>query len=174
MKPLSVDAVHTACDRYGPGRLPNAENHAVGAGYAGASAAVCAAVVYAIVAFTIDSVGLVASPAANVAVATLALPFFAAGAFVAGVVGWRILQPRSPVHGVVAGSLGVVCTYAVVLVLFGVPVTTLEALSGADPLRAAVFSWGVVYFAVLETWWVALPLGTFSGFVYVTVVSRTA
>ena len=174
MNSLSVDAVHAVCDRYGPGRLPRAEDHAIGAGYAGASAAVCAAVIYAIVASTVDSVGLVGAPVANVAVATLALPMFAAGAFVVGVVGWRVLEPASPGQGVVAGLLGAICTYGVFFVLFGVPVTTLEALSGADPLRAAVFSWGVVYFAVLETWWVALPLGTFSGFVYVTVVSRTA
>lgn len=171
MNVLNPAAIHAACNRYGPGRLPKAENHAVGAGYAAASAAVCAAAVYAGLATAADGVGLTAAPYANVAVAALALPFFAAAAFVIGFVGWIRVTPKSPAWGLVAGVLGAVATYGVVLVAVGIPITALEALSGADPLRAAVFSWGLVYFAFVETWWAAVPVGAVSGALYVTVVS---
>ena len=164
--------LHTVCVRYGPGRLPKAEHHAIGAGYAAASAAVCAAILYAGVATVVDSVGLQAAEFANIALAVLALPFVVPGAFAVGFLGWNVRPLRSSVSGLIAGVLGAIGTYGVVLILFGVPVTALEGLSGADPIRAAVFSWGVIYFAFLETWWAALPIGAVSGALFVTVVSR--
>lgn len=171
---LPVDALHAACKRYGPGRLPRAENHAIGAGYAGATAAVCTAAVYAGTATVVDSLGLEATAEfATVVLAGLALPFVVPAAFAIGLVGWNVFPLRSPVGGAIAGFLGTIGTYALALLLFGALVTTLEALSGADPLRAAVFSWGVVYFAFVETWWAALPTGSISGLVYGTVVSQT-
>lgn len=168
----NISAIHTACNRYGPGRLPKAENHAVGAGYAGASAAVCVGILYAGVSTIIGSIGLdAAAEYANIALAALALPFVVPAAFATGFVGWKIVTPRSPVSGLVFGFLGSFATYGVALLLFGIPVTVLEMLSDASPLRASVFSWGVIYFAFMETWWAALPVGSMSGFVYATVVS---
>lgn len=174
MKTPNIDSIRTACGRYGPGRLPMAENHSVGAGYAGASAAVCAAMLYAGVATVVGSIGLDAeADFANIALAALALPFVVPAAFAIGYGGWKIVTPTSPVSGLVCGFLGVFATLGVVLLLFGIPVAVLEAYSGASPLRAAVFSWGVIYFAFIETWWAALPIGAMSGFVYVAVISPT-
>ena len=172
MNAPNISVIHTACKRYGPGRLPKAENHAVGAGYAGASAAVCAAMLYAGVSTVIGSIGLdAAAEYANIALAALALPFVVPAAFAIGFVGWKIVTPRSPVSGSVFGLLGAIATYGVALLSLGIPVTILETLSDASPLRAAVFSWGVIYLAFIETWWASLPVGSMSGFVYTTVVS---
>ncbi|MFP9192927.1 hypothetical protein [Natronosalvus vescus] len=168
-----IDALQATCHRYGPGRLPRANEPAVGAGYAAASAAACVAVVYAGVATGLDGVGLSATTElVNVALAALALPFVVPAAFGVGHLGWRWLSPRSPTTGLVVGLLGTLATYGVFLVLIGVPITALEAVSGADPVRAAVFSWGVVYLTAVETWWVAFPVGGVSGAVYAVVVSR--
>ncbi|ELY92484.1 hypothetical protein C483_07674 [Natrialba hulunbeirensis JCM 10989] len=169
-----IDRLAAGCKRYGPGRLPKAENHAVGAGYAGASAAICAAIFYAGISTVVGSVGLDATADfVNIAVAALALPFVVPAAFAIGYAGWKIVTPTSPVSGLVCGFLGVFATYGVALLLFGILVTVPEVLSGASPLRAAVFSWGVIYFAFIEAWWAAVPIGTMSGFVYVAVISPT-
>ena len=174
MRLPNISVIRTACKRYGPGRLPKAENHAVGAGYAGASAAVCAALAYAGVSTVVGSIGLdAAAEYANIAVAALALPFVVPAAFAVGFVGWKLVTPRSPVSGLACGFLGTIATYGVVLLSFGIPVTVLETLSDASPLRAAAFSWGVIYVVFVETWWAAVPVGSMSGSVYAAVVSRT-
>ena len=172
MESSPLVSLHAVCVRYGPGRLPKAEHHAIGAGYAAASAAVCAAILYAGVSTVVDSVGLQAAEFANIALAVLALPLVVPAAFAVGFLGWNVRPPRSPVSGLLAGFFGAIVTYGAALVLFGVPVTASEWLSGADPIRAAVFSWGVIYFAFLETWWAALPIGAVSGALFTAVVSR--
>lgn len=162
----------TLCERYGPGRLPEADNHAIGAGYAAATAAICVAVAYASATLVFDSLGVAATGRFDVLLAALALLVFVPAAFVTGFVGWAVFSPKSPVTGIVAGLLGAFIVYGVALLLFGVPMTAFEIVSGTDPLRVAVFSWGVIYFAFLETWWIALPVGCLSGYVYVSVVQR--
>ncbi|WP_254864482.1 hypothetical protein [Halovivax gelatinilyticus] len=174
MNQPAIAALHRACSRVGPGRLPGADSEAIGAGYAAASAAAFVAVAYATLATAVSGVGLVAAPYASVAVAALAFPIVVPAAFAIGLVGWRLLAPKSPICAGALGLLGVGATYVAMFVVIGVPITALEALSGADPLRAAVFSWGVVYFAVLETWWVAIPVGAVSGYIYASVVSLAA
>ncbi len=164
--------LYALCERYGPGRLPNADNHAIGAGYAAATAAVFVAAVYASAVPFFDSLGPAATDLYNVLLAGAALVLFVPAAFLAGYVGWLVLSPNAPVTGAVAGLVGVVITYGVALLLFGLPMTAFELVAGTDPLRTAVFSWGVVYFAFVETWWATLPVGCLSGFTYVTVVRQ--
>ena len=166
----SPTTLHTVCKKYGPGRLPKAENRAIGAGYVGATAAICVALLYAGISTVIDPVGLAAAGPANILVAALFLPFAVPAAFIIGVCGWKLRPPQSAVSGLFAGVVGAVATYGVVFVLLGIPITAGEAVGGADPIRAVVFSWGVIYFAFMETWWIALPVGAGSLLSYVTVV----
>ena len=169
---VNAERLHSGCERFGPGRLPKADDHAIGAGYAAATAAVVAVILFAVLATWISSIGLDAAPYANIVIAILALPFTIVAAFALGVIGWTASTPRSPSHGVLAGLFGAIATYVVLLPMVGIPLTLLEVHAGQSALRTIAFSWGVIYVAFLETWWVTLPVGSICGYVYVSVVSR--
>ena len=162
-----------ACKRYGPGRLPEADREDVGAGYAAATAALGATVLYAGLMAIGDAVGVGVEGTVNAIFAGLAIPFVVPAAFVVGFVGWRFVSSPTPAVGAVAGGLGAIATYLVTLVLVGILLTTAAALSlsGATPLSAAAFSWGLIYFAFVFTWWVTIPIGCLAGFLYVRVIT---
>lgn len=46
MQSPQLQTLQTACKRYGPGRLPKADEHDIGAGYAAAAAAFVATILY--------------------------------------------------------------------------------------------------------------------------------
>ena len=163
--------LHGACNRYGPGRLPKADRQDVGAGYAAATAAFFATVLYAGLVAIGDAVGVGVEGTVNAIFAVLALPFALLAAFLVGFVGWQFVSPSTPTLGAIAGGVGTIATYLLMLVLVGALLTTTAALSlsGATPESAAAFSWGLIYFAFIFTWWVTIPIGCLAGFLYVTV-----
>lgn len=166
-----LQSLQTVCKRYGPGRLPKADEHDIGAGYAAATAAFVATVLYG-TAISIGAVlGMGIDGAVNLLFATFALPFVVPAAFAVGVVGWRLLPSYTATTGVVVGGLGAIATYLVTLVLVGILLTVTAALSlsGAEPTNAALFSVGLVSVAFYLTWWVTIPVGCLSGFLYITV-----
>ena len=161
------------CKRYGPGRLPKANREDVGAGYAAATAAFGATVLYAGLMAVGEAVGVGVEGNVNAIFAGLAIPFVLPAAFIVGFVGWRFVSSPTPAVGVIAGGLGAIATYLVTLVFVAILLTTTAALSlsGATPESAAAFSWGLIYFAFVFTWWVTIPIGCLAGFLYVTVAN---
>ena len=172
MQSPPMRTVRVACKRYGPGRLPHADRHDIGAGYAAATAALVATVLYA----TSTSVGAVlftdGNWIANMVFPLLAIPFVVPAAFLVGVAGWRLLPSYSTTTGIIAGVLGVIATYLVTLILVGTLLTATAALSlsGAEPDAAALFSVGLLSVAFYLTWWITVPVGCLSGLVYVNAV----
>ena len=172
MQSPSMRTVRVACKRYGPGRLPYANRHDIGAGYAAATAAFAATVLYA----TTTGVGAAlftdGAWIANLLFPALALPFVVPAAFLVGVTGWRLLPSSSTTAGIVAGVLGVIATYLVTLILVGALLTATAALSlsGAEPGNAALFSVGLLSVAFYLTWWITVPVGCLSGMVYVNAI----
>ena len=175
--PLPADSLHRACTRYGPGRLPGADRPAVGAGYAAASAALAATLLFAVGAITGETVGLLSSNDGIVwfAFAGLAVPVVLPTAFLVGVAVWRLLPSDVPFFGPVAGLLGTLGTYVASLIAVTVILTASAALglSGADPVNAAAFSFGVVALGFSITWWVTLPVGAVSGTMYTAVLEES-
>ena len=178
MRSLPTQPLHRACTRYGPGRLPGAERPDVGAGYVAASAALAATALFAVGAITGETVGLLSSNDGVVwfAFAGLALPIVIPTAFLVAVVVWRLLPSNIPFFGPVAGLLGTLGTYVASLLAVTLILTVSAALglSGADPVSAAAFSFGVVVLGFSITWWVTFPVGTASGAVYAAVVEESA
>ena len=174
---LPTQTLHRACTRYGPGRLPGAERPDVGAGYAAASAALAATALFAVGAITGESVGLLSSNDGVVwfAFAGLAVPVVIPTAFLVGDVVWRLLPARVPFFGAVAGLLGTLGTYVGSLLAVTVILTAsvVLGLSGADPVSAAGFSFGVVALGFMITWWVTFPVGAVSGTVYNAVLKQS-
>lgn len=168
----ALDSLHRACNRFGPGRLPKADKPPIGAGYAAASAAAVASILYG----AIMGLGLGPGPAGDGVVhlvfSLFALPFVIPAAFIVGHSIWTVLPSYSPIIGVFAGFVGVVVTYLVTLILVAVVlvVTAALSLSGADPNSAALFSVGLISVAFYLTWWVTIPIGCLSGFLYVRML----
>ncbi len=174
---LPTRPLHRACTRYGPGRLPGAKRPAIGAGYAAAGAALAATVLFAVGAIAGETVGLLSSNDGLVwfAFAGLALPIVIPTAFLVGVAVWRLLPPDVPFFGPVAGLLGTLGTYVGSLLAVTVILTAsaVLGLSGADPVSAAGFSFGVVALGFMITWWVTFPVGAVSGTVYNAVLKQS-
>ena len=174
---LPTQPLHRACTRYGPGRLPGARRPDIGAGYAAASAALAATVLFAVGAIIGETVGLLSSNDGLVwfAFAGLAVPVVVPTAFLVGVAVWRLLPSNVPFFGVVAGLLGTLGTYVASLLAVTVILTAsaVLGLSGADPVSAAGFSFGVVALGFMITWWVTFPVGAVSGTVYTAVVEES-
>lgn len=168
----TLHALHGACTRYGPGRLPGADRPDIGAGYAAASAALAATALVAAVIVAPDVFAQGASAAGGVLFFGFALPFVLPAAFAVGVLGWRLLPSHRPIAGVALGALGTLATYVLASLLLGVAITVGAALSltGADPASAALFTVGVLAIAVVATGWLTVPLGGLAGFLYVTAV----
>ena len=160
-----------ACKQYGPGRLPHADRPDIGAGYAAASAAVVATVLYGIVLSGYAVRGGSGDLVASFLFPAFALPVVVPSAFVLGVVAWRLSPASSAISGLVAGGVGALGTYLVSLVLIGGVLTAgaVLSLSGSTPIAAAEFSAGLVGLAFVLTWWITIPVGCLSGFVYMSV-----
>lgn len=163
------DRIGVACKRVGPGRLPGADRPDIGAGYAGASGALVAAVAFSAVVLGLAALGSplnVGDPVLAV-LAAYALPFVVPAAFVAGVVTWRALPERTPWFGAVAGVVGTLLAYlgAVALLAAFLFVAALSQ-SGTEPAAAAVFAAVIGYIAFLLTVWVMVPIGCLGGLIY--------
>ena len=165
--PTALAALGRTCKRYGPGRLPGAERPDIGAGYAGASAALLAAITWMVVLAALTAVGVAEGFPGTGFLALYAIPLVVPVAFVAGVLVWRVLPPETPHFGAIAGLLGTLSTYAGSVLVLAVVFPVL--LGGVfDPavvlgVRVAV-AYGLVGLAL--TFWVALPVGTISGAIY--------
>ncbi len=174
---LPTEPLHRACTRYGPGRLPGAKRPDVGAGYAAASAALAATVLFAATAIAGETIGVLSSNDGLVwfAFAGLAVPVVVPTAFLVGVAVWRHLPSDVPFFGPVAGLLGTLGTYVASLLTVTVilAASAVLGLSGGDPVNAAAFSVGVVGVGFMLTWWVTFPVGAASGAVYTTVVEES-
>ena len=165
--------LRNACERFGPGRLPGAHRPDIGAGYAASGAAFVATVGYTAVISILHMMNLGVHPTLNVVLGGIILPFVVIAAFMVGLLGWRLLPVRDPILGIPAGAIGAIATYGVTMLMLAVIVVgaAVVSLSGAEPLSAAAFAWGVTYFAFEFTWWVTIPVGCLAGYVYVSVVS---
>jgi hypothetical protein len=175
---MSATVVETAgvlCKRYGPGRLPGADNRSIGAGYAFATAALLASVAF-VVPYAVIRL-LEGGPSALLRsiegglpyFGLFAIPFVVPAAFVAGALTWRLLPETVPYYGPVSGLVATVLTYvgatalvaAVILVnSFLSPTTVFEP--GTAFIVAGLF--GGVGFAY--TFWITLPAGALSGYVH--------
>jgi hypothetical protein len=171
MLSITSSSLRKRCKRYGPGRFPHADRPDVGAGYAAASAAVFATVLYGIVLSAYAVGGTSGDWIASFLFPALALPVVVPSAFFLGVVGWRLSPPTSSLTGIVTGGVGAVATYLVSLVLVGgvLVVGAVFSLSGGTPMEAAEVSVGLVSLAFLLTWWITIPVGCLSGLVYTNV-----
>lgn len=164
-------SLRSACKRYGPGRLPHADKPDIGAGYAAASAAVVATVLFGIVLGVYAVRGTSGDWVASFLFPALALPIVVPSAFFLGVVGWRLSPSSSSITGLVVGGAGAIGTYLVSLVLLGGVLTAgaVLSLSGSSPIEAAQFSASLVALAFIFTWWITIPVGSLSGLVYMSV-----
>ncbi|THE63458.1 hypothetical protein D8Y22_16610 [Salinadaptatus halalkaliphilus] len=166
----SLEGLATTCKRYGPGRLPKADRRAIGAGYAGASAAVAIALAFAVGMAVFHLLG---SPAGVGHVfwamsALVAVPIVVPAAFCASAAVWRWLPERVPYTGAVAGLLATVLTYLLSLaIVFAILLGFAIADGRTDLLvEAAGFTVIIGFFAAILTAWLTLPLGCVCGAVY--------
>lgn len=173
-----LDELESACHRYGPGRLPGAEKPTIGAGYAGAAAALGVVVAFATVMLALDGwpVAPDGSGVALAVAAVVAVPLVVPTAFASAAVVRRYLPSSVPYFGAVAGVLATLLTYLVAVVaLFGIGL--LVAVTGSayyGPLVEAVrFAglFGVAGFVL--TAWMTIPVGCLSGYVHERVRRST-
>lgn len=166
----SSERIRAACKRYGPGRLPEADRPAIGAGYAGAAAALIAALQFSTLVFALERTGRLAAldGEALAAIGLVAVPVVVPAAFVSGVVSWRVLPAEFPFFGVVAGLVATLGTYVGATLAFGAVVVLAAAASrtSATIANAAAFSVLVGWAAFAFTAWVTVPVGCLSGAVY--------
>ncbi|ARS88976.1 hypothetical protein [Natrarchaeobaculum aegyptiacum] len=164
------DRLRTACKRAGPGRLPYADRPDVGAGFAGASAAIAATLAFAFGVVAVDELGLVGGLDGTVLATTglAALPLVAPAAFAAGVLTWRALPDGLPIYGVAAGFLGTVFTYlgATALLALVLVLAAWGSWSEVMLTDAFLFAVGIGYIGFLLTAWVTVPIGCLSGAIY--------
>lgn len=171
----ALSSLGRVCKRYGPGRLPRADNRVIGAGYAGASAAVAIATVFALGMFGLSQYGPTLETWAIASFwgvsALVAIPIVLTTAFAAGVVTWRALPSSIPYFGAVAGLLATVLTYLLSLAVVFAILLGVSLSDGTAPLVTAVTEVGVLtafigIFAAVLSGWVTLPLGCVSGAIY--------
>ncbi|MFC6614894.1 hypothetical protein ACFQAS_07975 [Halopenitus salinus] len=176
MPPSYRLTLRKACKQYGPGRLPNADRPDIGAGYAAGSAAIFATGLYGIVLSGYAVRGTSGDWLSSFLFPALALPIAVPSAFFLGVVGWRLAPSSSSITGIITGGIGAIATYLVSLVLVGgvLIVEALFSLSGATLMEAAEIAVGLVVIAFILTWWITIPVGCFSGLVYMNVTEKAA
>ena len=174
MLPSNRITLRKACKQYGPGRLPKADRPDIGAGYAAASAAVFATVLFGIVLSVSAVRGTSGEWISSFLFPALALPIVVPSAFFLGVIGWRLSPSSSWLTGIITGGIGAIATYLVSLVLIGgvLIVGALLSLSGATLLEAVEIAVGLVAVAFILTWWITIPIGCLSGVVYMTVAEK--
>ena len=168
-----IEAISWYCHRYGPGRLPGADRDHIGAGYAAATGALAAALLFAAGTFVAHLLGaslVVAHPFWS-ALALLATGLVVPVAFVSAVVVWRYSRTLTPNFGAVAGALTVAMTYALSLVATFLAVAAFLMASGATgwvtvATDAAVLSALIAIFALVFTAWFTIPLGIIGGWTY--------
>lgn len=166
----ACSSLGTACKRYGPGRLPMAERHDIGAGYAMASTALTVSALYAFIAGVMIALG---SPIRFDweffgIMGLLALPLVIPTAFVSAVLVWRTLPANVPYYGAVGGFLATLGTYILAtLVLFTLNAAAVVLYGQfGQLLEAAVFIGFIGLFALATTFWLTFPIGCVSGTIY--------
>ncbi|MFC6875497.1 hypothetical protein [Halobellus marinus] len=174
MPPSYQSTLRKACERYGPSRLPKADRPDIGAGYAAASAAVFATILFGILLSVSTIQGMNGDWLPSFLFPALALPIVVPSAFFLGVIGWRLSPTSSTLTGIITGGIGAIATYLVSLLLVGGVLTAgaLFSLSGATLLEAAEISVGLVTLAFILTWWITIPVGCLSGAVYMNVTEN--
>ncbi|MDS0293810.1 hypothetical protein [Halogeometricum luteum] len=165
-----LTALGTTCKRYGPGRLPRADRRDVGAGYALASAATGATLLFAAVSWGMHGIG---SPVGSDweflgTMSLLALPLVVPTSFAAAVLVWRALPADVPHFGAVAGLLSTVGTYLLALgALFAFYAAVVVLEGRFDQILEAVGFVALIGFvAVATTCWLTIPVGIVSGVVH--------
>ncbi|AXR82017.1 hypothetical protein [Natrarchaeobaculum sulfurireducens] len=176
MTTRATDRLRTGCKRYGPGRLPYANRPAIGAGYAGASAALVAAATFAVAVVVLEVVGGSDNVYGFAIFAAVALPLVVPAAFVAGVVSWRAVPATVPGSGVVVGVLGTLLTYvgATVLLTWLMLVAAVVSWNNAGAADTAMAAAVIGWLAFLLTSWITLPVGCLGGVIYDRVGSGPA
>ena len=170
----SVATLAVVCKRDGPGRLPRADRPSIGAGYAGATAALAVAVM---VALWMSVFHVLVGPflfghVAWAVAALAALPLVIPAAFVSGTVVWRVLPNSVPWFGAVAGLLATLGTYVVSLAVVFLLIVGAQVIgglgSGAEPVLfdALLITAVVGAYAVITTGWLVFPIGCLSGAIY--------
>lgn len=171
----SSNTLHRLCHRYGPGRLPKAENRAIGAGYAAATAAFTVALCYAVSTTVIEVISTgVTDPNLSLAeFALAAVPVVVPAAFATGVVGWKLYPPTTSRRAVVAGVAGTLMTYIAGFIILSIYTVlgAVPSIPAADLLFAIQFSFVLTVFGFMFTFWLAIPAGCISAIVYQNVVS---
>ncbi|RQG97683.1 hypothetical protein [Natrarchaeobius chitinivorans] len=166
----------TACKQYGPGRLPRANRRDVGAGYAGAAAALAIALTFALGMVVLYQLGVshdLIHPFWGMS-ALVSLPFVVPTAFLVGTAVWRYLPARIPYFGAVAGVVTTVLTYVISLVLVFFALLAIVATSSGTGIEttaellevAAGLTLLIGIFATVMTTWLTIPIGCLSGVIY--------
>ena len=160
------------CHRYGPGKLPRAEERGIGAGYACAGAALLAALTFAGVMLLLWLFGpepLLAGTLGRAAI--VAIPVVVPGAFVAGWATWTGLPAERERFGARAGAIAAGATY-VVASAFLVPLLLAASYVERVPLGVETGDVLPAVFLVLVpagfllTFWLTVPLGAAAGYVH--------
>ena len=168
------------CEHYGPGRLPGAQDRSIGAGYAFATAALAASLLFIVVIgaqqLSVVGVDALASPAEGglVYFGLLAVPFVVPTAFFAGAVAWRLVPEAWSYHGPLTGLVATLLTYVGATALVGayaLATMVLEPATLVDPLGAVVIAVLFGGFGFVYTSWLALPLGAVSGWIHERAVA---
>jgi hypothetical protein len=173
---VSTTTPERLCKRFGPGRLPRAENRTIGAGYAVATAALSAATLFVVVmggyGVLTTMLGVETFRNAGTALALYglaAIPIVVPAAFLAGGLVWRKLPEGTPYYGPVAGVLATALTYVFALAIVAVVVFTYMLLYPGwpvDPAGAGILAGLVGLVGFTYTCWLTLPLGAVSGYVH--------
>jgi hypothetical protein len=170
------------CRRFGPGRLPGAENRAIGRGYAVATAALSAAVLFVLLAcgsVLLTTVSEFQFSSGNLGsffalYGLAAIPFVVPAAFLAGAIVWRTLPEGTRYFGPVAGVLATALTYVIGLAILAVVIVGyLAVATGAafDIVGAAGLTGLIGAVAFVSTCWLTLPLGAVSGYIHERAVA---
>ncbi|RQG98460.1 hypothetical protein EA472_17745 [Natrarchaeobius oligotrophus] len=165
-----MDDLATACKRFGPGRLPGADRRTIGAGYAGASAALGFALAFAVAMVVLPALGVTSDLVHPFwgASALVALPFVVPTAFAASALVWRVLPASGTAAGLVGGLLATLLTYLGSLVLVFLVAIPLAWSSGTGTVLTEATGLVVLvgFFAAVLTAWLTIPVGCVCGAVY--------
>lgn len=160
----------TTCKRYGPGRLPGAKRRDIGAGYALASAATGATLLFALISWSLYALG---EPIGSDwdflgTWALIALPFVVPTSFVSAVIVWRSLPSDTPYFGASAGVLAALGTYILALLALFVFSMIALVINGqyAEIPEALGFMTVVGFVALASTFWFTFPVGAVSGIIH--------
>ncbi|SDR09607.1 hypothetical protein [Natronobacterium texcoconense] len=170
-----LETLERTCKRYGPGRLPGADRTRLGAGYAGASAALVVALVFALGMAVLHWLG---SPFGVGHVfwtmsAVVALPIVVPVAFLAATLVWSLLPVDGSGTGAFAGAVTALLTYLGSLAVVFLVVSAALVVDGG-PLQPSLVEAGqltvlIGLFAVVFSGWLAVLFGSIGGGIYESV-----